>query len=293
MQNITYFLELVFLFLIAPFYFQPNVGGAGLALPYNIPIWAVSSWLIAAGVIFGIKKMRFQYPQLWGYFIAFPLIVLINSLLVEVNQPVTWLFRQLYILGGLFFLFSLFQFQPKQTILDRTLFVIVIAVGLHALLGVMQIVMPNYLPSYFPLNNDLVPRGMFQQINVQASFLTTGLIISLYLVSRPSFRFTNFVVKSVVVIAFTLAVYVVIASGSRIALLSFILATPLIVWSRFRQLRRHKTLLVLLLITSCGSVILGQAGLHKTLDKTAKLTEKSYSTSRVAMYTIGMEFTGF
>jgi O-antigen polymerase len=282
-------LGFVLLLVFASFYAQPNSGGSGLALTYNIPIWIVASWIIMAGILLSVSKARFNYPSLWLYLVIFPLFVIISSVLAEVSQPITWLFRQLYIFGGVLFLFALFQFQPKQKAVDQVLFLLVIATGLHALLGTMQIVAPSYLSSYFPPNNDLVPRGMFQQINVQVSYLATGLIISLYFISRPSFRFTNFVVKLVIVIAFTLAIYVVVASGSRVGLLSLLLAIPLVVWSRFHKLRPHKTLLIVLLLGSCGGFIAGQSGLDKTLDKTVKLAGESYSTSRVAMYTIGME----
>ncbi len=279
----------VLLFLLSPFYAQLNTGGLGLALTYNIPIWAVANWMIMAGILLSVSNARLNYPSLWIYLVIFPLFIVISSVAGSITQPIAWLFRQLFIFGGLLFLFALFQFRPKQKAIDQILFILVIATACHALLGTMQIVAPSYLSSYFPPNSDLVPRGMFQQINVQASFLATGLIISLYLISRPSFRFASLAVKSIVIIAFTLAIYVVVASGSRIGLLSLLLGIPLIVGSRFRQLRSHKVLLTVLLIASCGSFVAGQAGLHRTLDKTAQLTEKSYSTARISMYTIGME----
>lgn len=279
----------VLLFLVAPFYAQLNTGGLGLALTYNIPIWTVASWIIMVGVLLTIINKSFIYPKLWPYIVAFPLIVIINSLMVDAIQPTEWLFRQLYLLGGVFFLFTLFQFQSKQIVLDRVLFILVVATGLHGLLGTMQIMAPHYLPAYFSSSNDSVPRGMFQQINVQASFLATGLIISVYVISRPSFRLVSFFTKSVLVIGFTLAMYVVVASGSRVGLLSLLLGLPLIVWSRFHQLRPHKVLLLVLLLGSFGGFFVGQAGLENTLDKTAQLKAQSYSSSRIAMYTIGLE----
>ncbi len=288
-KNNSMLFGLVLLFVISPFYAQLNTGGAGLALTYNIPIWIVASGVIMAGVLVSIMNKDFIYPKSWLYLIAFPLIVISNSLMAELTQPIAWLFRQLYLLGGVLFLFALFQFQSKQAVLDKILFILVIASGLHGLLGTMQIVIPDYLPAYFPPNNDLVPRGMFQQINVQASFLATGLIISVYLISRPNFRFASLFVKSVLVVSFGLAIYVVIASGSRVGLLSLLLGLPLVIWSRFHQLKPHKILLLVLIVVSSFSFLAGQSGLHKTVDKTMQLTERSYSTSRIAMYTIGME----
>ncbi len=285
LKNNSILLSAVLLFVFSPFYAQANAGGSGLELTYNIPLWAVACWIITAGALFSVKDKCFVYAKSWPYILIFPLIVIISSLMAELTQPIAWLFRQLYILGGVLFLFALFQYQAKQATIDRILFILVIATGLHAVLGTMQIVAPNY----FPPNNNSVPRGMFQQINVQVSFLATGLVIGLYLISRPNFRFASIAVKSILILAFTLALYVLIASGSRVGLLSLLLGIPLVVWSRFHQLKSHKGLLIVLFLSSCGAFVAGQAGLEKTLDKTAQLKEQSYSTSRLAMYTIGME----
>ena len=285
----SFLLGLALLLLIAPFYSQVNGGGSGLSLTYNIPTWVIASWIIAVGLWLIANNKTFTYPQLWYYFVVFPVITLASSMLAEISQPINWLFRQLVILGGFFFLFALFQYQAKQYVLDRILLVLVLTAGLHALLGSMQIIAPDHLPAYFPPNNDFVPRGMFQQINVQVSFLVTGLVICLYLISRPSFRLSSPLVKFLVIIAFTLAVYVIIASGSRVGLLSILLSVPLVLWSRRQQLRPQKNLLIILFVISCGSVWAGQSGLQQTMDKTVRATDNSYATARVAMYTIGLE----
>ena len=284
-----FLIGLIFLFLIVPFYHQPNRGGSGFEITFNIPVWAVVSWIIAAGVLFVIKNKQFIYPQKWIYFFIFPVVVIIIGLATEIGQPIVWFFRQMYILGGLLFLFVLFQYQPKQKIIDQILFVLVIATGLHALLGTMQMNRPELLSSWFPLNDDFSPRGMFQQINVHASFLATGLIVTLYLITRPSYRTSSLLVNAITVISFTLAVYVVVASGSRVGLLSLLLCIPLIVWSRRKLLRPHKKLLVILFVLSCCSFGAGYAGLDRTIDKTLKLTENTYASARVAMYTIGLK----
>jgi len=276
------------LFLIAPLCTAPSIGGLGLALPYNIPVWAVASWIMAIASILITVNKQFITPRLWVTFVIFPIIILIISLFYPVNQPITWLFRQLYIMGGVLFLFALFQFQAKQAAIDRVLFILVLAMGLHACLGTLQIVVPDRIP-WLSFTHNYVPQGIFQQINVQATFLVTGVILTLYLISRPCFRFSSLIIKVWVVVAFALAVYIVIASGSRIGLLSLLLGVPLILWSRYRQLWWHKKLLIVLLLVSCGSFWAGQAGLYRTLDKTAQLSENSYSSARITMYAIGME----
>jgi len=280
---------LIGLFFLSPFYSQLNIGGSGLALTYNIATWVMASYLMAVASLLSLSYKDFTYPYQWPFFLAFPVIVIITSLLSDINQPITWLFRQLFILGGLLFLFALFQFKVKQIQLDKVLFILIIAVGLHALLGAAQIAVPDLIPSWFSPNLGSVPRGIFQQINVHVSFLVTGQMIILYLISRPSFRASTKLMQLIVIASFALATYVTIASGSRVGLLSLILGMPLLLWSRYNQLRYHKKLLAILFIVSCTSIFVGQAGLYKTIDKSVQLSGKSYSTARIAMYTIGLE----
>ena len=127
-----FFVTLTGLFLIAPLYAEANIGGLGLALTYNIPVWAVASWIIATASVLITVNRCFTTPKLWVAVVIFPVIIIMMSLFTPVNQPITWLFRQLYILGGVLFLFALFQFQAKQQAIDRVLFILVLAMGLHA-----------------------------------------------------------------------------------------------------------------------------------------------------------------
>jgi len=275
--------------MISPFYAQPNMGGVGLALTYNIAVWLVAMWIMALGLFFIAVQKQVYFTRLWGYFFLFPCIVIVNSFFADVYQPITWFFRQLYILGGGLFLFSLFQFQARQFVIDRILFIIVIGALLQSILGCIQIIAPELLSLWFPPNFDHVPRGMFQQINVQASFLVTALIINLYTISRPAFNASSYFIKVFIVFSFAITLYVVVASGSRIGLLSLLLAVPIMLWSRKKQLRSKKKWLVVLFFASSISLILGQSGMFQTFDKTQQLIEHSYSDARVTMYSIGIE----
>jgi len=277
------------IFTIGPFYSHPNFGWPSLALPINTSAWSIACWLIAVAIITVSTCKVFRVPALWRYFLALPLFIVTIGLFSEANQPIEWLFRQLFILGGLIFLFSLFQFKSKPYLIDKILFILISSTSLQAALGTVQILAPSIVPLWLPLNPGFTPRGMFQQVNVLASLLATGLVISIYFISRPSFQFSSWLTKTVVTLSFTLSTYVTVASGSRAGLLSMLIALPLVLFSRRRQLRQHKTFLCLLLVLSCGGFFAGQAGLHKTIDKSTQLADNSYSSARIAMYTIGLE----
>jgi len=286
-NNLYLYLGTVLLFF--PMYNSENVNGTGLGIVYNIPVWIVATIFITAGLFLFANKKQLTVPTLYGYFLIFPIIILITGLVNEVEQPIAWLFRVTYILGGVLFLFSLFQFKISEKTISHCLFILILATGLHALIGMLQINIPWLLPPWIEQQSDNVPRGFFQQINVQASFLATGLIIILYCISRPFFCYSSMFTKIIVVISFSLAVYIIISSGSRIGALSMLLTIPLVLWSRKKQLLSHKKLLLVLFIFSCSAVFLGLSGVDKTIDKTAQLTTNTYSSARLSIYTIGTE----
>jgi len=241
--NLLYFGVLL---LFSSMYSSPSIGGTGFSLSFNISVWVFALCFITAGLLALTNNKKLTLPNFWLSFLLFPSILIANSLLMEINQPITWLFRLLYILGGLFFLCSLFQFSITTSTLDRLLLVLIICMGLHALLGCLQIHAPHLQPNWVPRQMDHVPRSLFQQINMHVSFLATGLISSLYLISRPSFHLSTLLTKSIIVISFSLGLYIIAASGSRIGLLSILLGIPLVLGARYKLLRHHKKLLRIL-----------------------------------------------
>jgi len=281
----TYTLSLVF--LAAPFITQANMGGLGLDLGYNISIWTTVSWVISLGLILLVKNKAAYLPRIWPYLCLFPGSIIITSLITGTEKPTLWLFRELYILGGLSFLFALFQFNPTQRSVDKILIIIGISTFFHALLGSLQtFILAENLPIWSPQNN-WSPRSIFQQINVQASFIATGLITIVYLISRPISKKQHWLTKVFWVITVALSAYVIAASGSRIGLLSILIGLPLVLISRRHQLKPHYGLLFAMLISYMAGSYIGESGLQRTFDKTASLSNQSYSNARITIYTIG------
>jgi O-antigen polymerase len=152
-------------------------------------------------------------------------------------------------------------------------------------LGFFQIWGVDSVNVFFP-NPDMVPRGNFQQINVQASFLATGIVTTFYYISRPCFKFNSTWIKASIITSVILSFYVLFSSGSRTGLLAILLGLPLIIWSRFYQLKKHRFTLFMIFLGILGGLFLAQSGIEKTVDKSIKLSEKTYSNARMAMYEI-------
>src|SRR5690554_6813975 len=176
---------LAVLFLLAPLYYHPNLGGEGLRLPNNSTIWLVAIIFIAYSLNKVIRSESFQLPRYFIFIAAFPVLAIFSGFLAGVEQPLKWLFRVLFILGGLAFFFSLFQYRLRQGRWDRLLLIIALSGMLHAGIGLLQIWLKGDMPYLLPKSPEGIPSGLFQQINNQASFLVTSIVLSFYLASRP------------------------------------------------------------------------------------------------------------
>ncbi|WP_417499400.1 Wzy polymerase domain-containing protein [Methylophaga sp.] len=277
-------------FIFAPLYTYQNQGWPSLALPYNTSAWIIFSWLISTGIFIISSRKVLIYPAIWPFVFFFPVIILLSSLFSNTNDPIDWLFRQLFILGGAAFLLALFQFDLSERQKDNLLYVFIVAAGCQALISFFQILSPDMLPSWLNKQpNSTVPRGTFQQVNVLASFLVTGLTICLYVISRPSFKSRSLWLKYFLILVFGLCVYVTIASGSRVGLLSLLTSLPIILLARWKHYSRQKYILVVLIVASIVGSIGGKGGFSKTVDKTLQMKDAQYSAARVSMYTIGLE----
>jgi O-antigen polymerase len=276
-------------YLVLPFYYQPNNGGTGFDLPFNITVWLMPCYFMALGLFIISASEKMIYPRFWWLFVIFPLVILLVSLFAPNMEPITWLFRQLYILGGALFLFVLFQFRYTNGFIDKILLLIALSGGLHSLIALLQIFSPELIGGFLPTTQDHVPRSIFQQTNVLASYLSTCIVLSLYIMTRPIYNRLPLGLKVLQILAFGLSVYIVVATGSRVGLLSLLLALPLLFIARYRWLLKRRSNLFFLLLVTVISVYFGQAGLEMTVDKASKISEGQYSDARLGMYKVGVE----
>src|SRR5690554_1435126 len=124
---------LALLFLISPFYFASSLGGTGFDLPFNITVWTAATLVIAYAVWYFSAQEKLILPANYKGLLALPIGILLAAALAGVHDPITWLFRIVYVMAGVVFLFGLFQFRLHNT--DRILLLIALATLLHSALG--------------------------------------------------------------------------------------------------------------------------------------------------------------
>ncbi|MFW7524603.1 PglL family O-oligosaccharyltransferase [Vibrio ostreicida] len=171
------------MFLLAMHVFIPNPGGEGLALSFNITTWIALSFSLALGFYQIGTQGKIRYNKL-----TIGLLICCLMMTLPVFYPSSnFSLAQGRLTGlwagfSLFFALQQFQFSNKQK--QRLLWFICIATLIQALFGWFQylFLQDGNLFGYNNLENR--PYGIFQQPNVMASFLATGLALSGYLLAR-------------------------------------------------------------------------------------------------------------
>lgn len=273
---------LFLLFVVSPFYITSSIGGTGFDLPFNISVWFAATLVIAYMLWHIASSDTITLPKNYLYLLMLPAGILLSAVIAGVVEPVTWLFRILYILAGVIFLFGLFQF--KSLSVERVLFFIVLSGLLVSIYGVVQIHQwQSYIGGFLLSSKTLLPTTVFQQVNVTASYLATSILIAIYLLFTSSVNAKK-TIQSTLYIAVVLGTYVVVSSGSRVGLLSLVLGLSFLFIGLSKLIKKDKakfSVIILMLLLSSWA---GQAGLNKTADKTYKLVKADNSEARVVIY---------
>lgn len=285
---------LLILLLVAPFYFHPNIGGTGFRIPNNIVVWFFAS-VIGFYSLYKFSQAKYFYiPRYFLFIIAFPILAFFSGMSAGVEIANQWVFRLLYIWGGLLFFFGLYQHGLKQGRIDRILFLIVTAGLIHSIVGLAQIIFVTKLPSWLPINPSGIPTGLFQQINNQASFQITSIIAALWLMSRPYIRHGKPWRFWLLLLAIACGGFIVSYSGSRVGALAFLLALPLLLASRWHKIildkKRWGLISAIMIISiSSATIIEDQQGLASVLEKTTAMDSGFSGSSRLGIYTIAYD----
>ncbi|MEZ9231147.1 PglL family O-oligosaccharyltransferase [Vibrio amylolyticus] len=187
--NKPFLASLAVVFLVAMHFFMPNPGGSGLALSFNPATWLTLSFTFSIGLYQLATNQTLRYSKLTlGLLVCCSLMSI--PLLYSNTESTAVLSRLTGLWLGLLLFVLLQQFRFSNKHKQRLLWFITIAVFIEALFGFYQyfILQPNNLLGYNTIQNR--PYGIFQQPNVMASFLATGLVISAYLLARQTNKYS-------------------------------------------------------------------------------------------------------
>ena len=256
------------LFLVAPFYYQPNMGGEGLNLPYNSSIWIIACWIIAAASFIVHRTSTLILPKHWLGLAMLPIGAIFTGLIAENNNPTEWLVRCAVIIGGYLLFISFFQFRLNGRHLDRSLYIILIMGIIAGIYGAIQTQPHFHLRDFLPYSTGHQIVGIFQQVNLQASMMATLLIVVYYLISRPTIKNMGWIVKVAICIAALLASFSIAQTGSRVGLLGAVVGLLILLIGRWNTIKRSQPLLLsVVIIATFAGAFIGSSGLLKTVNK--------------------------
>ncbi len=170
--------------LLGMHFFMHNPGGAGLYLPFNAWGWIFASLMMALGLWHVTLSQRLVVsPLLTAQWLG-GLLLLLPMAYPGAELKDYAIPRLLGLFAGLLFLASLYQWRFGREARDRLLYLLLGAVAIEALLGLVQyyLLVPGNWIGYDTQTNR--PYGIFQQPNVMASFMATGLSLAIWLELR-------------------------------------------------------------------------------------------------------------
>lgn len=185
----------IFLWLaVAMHIYIPSMGGAGLNLPANALSWFVILLIIAQAFIFPSKMMEVRFTSSSIFFIAGSVILSLPLLYTKDEWFNIAALRVLSLWGGVFFYLTLQQSHLRK-LQKPIISLIIFATFVQAVVCVAQYTVSDAAnwSIYSPSNSR--PAGVFRQINVMASFIATGLILSSLSYIRDSFSYNYYFFK--------------------------------------------------------------------------------------------------
>ncbi len=266
------------LLLAAPLYFQINPGGEGLLIPFNSMVWLVVSFIIALGLFKMLMSNLLRVPSMTVAMLFFLATTTLLGIIKSVVLPEAWLFRSLALWAGILFYLALSQFQLSARQKDFLLYLLVFSAACQALLSLAQIFITTPL-TWLPFSPG-IPRGIFQQQNLNATFNVTGIIVGIYCISRPSFLSRHKLLQTLLWLSIGLCSTVVVTAGSRIGLITAIIGGIVIVMCRYQYWLNHKGQTGILVLTLSGFMLAAsqmpsKTGVDQGLAKLAATTDSS------------------
>lgn len=230
-------------------FFMHNPGGAGLYLPFNTWGWIFASLAIGLGLWQVTLRQRLVFSPLQAGLWMGALLLLLPMLYPGFALKDYAIPRLLGLFAGLLFLFGLYQWSFNRLQRARLLYLILIAIAIEAVIGLVQfyLLTPGNWIGYDTKANR--PYGIFQQPNVMATFMATGVALAIWLELRSEGSRLLMTLRYGVILS---AALLLVILQSRVGQLGGLLAL-FFLWP---QLYRHQLLWrVLALIIS--AVVIG------------------------------------
>lgn len=235
--------------LLGMHFFMHNPGGAGLYLPFNAWGWVFASLAIGLGLWQVTLRQRLVFSPLQAGLWIGALLLLLPMLYPGFALKDYAIPRLLGLFAGLLFLFGLYQWRFNRLQRDRLLYLILIAIAMEAALGLVQfyLLTPGNWIGYDTKANR--PYGIFQQPNVMATFMATGIALAIWLEQRREAGRLLMALRYGVILS---AALLLVVLQSRVGQLGGLLALFLLMPQLHRQHLLSRVLALVILAVAIG-----------------------------------------
>jgi len=177
-------------FLLGMHVYLKHAGVAGLYVPYNIFGWITVSILIGISFWYTIdnKKLIFSKFQIISWMVFFLLLIPMYYPNNELAYLATY--RLLFIAGGIILYGAFLQMKFNEEDKNQLLLLILIAALMQSFIGLAQY-FGFFKDSIELFADNMLPFGTFQQKSVMATFQVSGIVISLFFMSKKSRLFNS------------------------------------------------------------------------------------------------------
>ena len=219
--------------LVCAHYTMPNFGGYGLKLPANYVAWMLMSMLIGLGLWQWARARTLMLTPQMIFFWLGGLVLTLPLLDPGLEDWSLAAPRAIALIAGLLLYTAIIQFRGTSSIWQQLLPLILAAVVIQSLLGIVQyfLLEPGNLIGYNTTVNR--PYGTFQQVNVMASFVATGVAISLFLTlnlqDKPLLRPIQGLMLAMALLGPLLLVVIQSRTGQLAGLAVLLLSLPVLI----------------------------------------------------------------
>lgn len=279
--------------------FLPNIGGV-LAHQREYFIWLGIGAIILIGILNAVIRRQILESHFGIYIFLFAVMLLLSSIFNPIKNMDLFIVSVARLIAGILLWLTLLQFDLKHNEKISILLLIFISTVIESVIGMMQFFgLYRYVP-ITPAPEIGMVGGVFQQKNLFASWIATGLIISLYLITTNRFKGYSLSKKTLFWIGIVLLSINLIIASSRTGLLGITLAMIVMFFTRKRHyLVAKKNLIIWLMAfligTSGGFYLLtikDKLGIEKLTIKQIKWFSDAGQTSyveRILMYKTSLE----
>jgi O-antigen polymerase len=215
------------IFLLLMHVFMPNIGGL-VAHPREYFIWLGIGTIIFLGILNAIKKKSLTESPFKIYIFLFAVLLLSSSILNPIKSMNMFVISSLRLITGIILWLALLQYDLSSRERLSILLIVFISAVIESTIGIMQFFgLYRYIP-ITPAPDIGMVGGAFQQKNLFASWIATGLVISLYFIATNRFKTYNKKIKTILFIGVGLLSLNLIIAGSRAGFLGTALAMMII-----------------------------------------------------------------